>query len=120
MDQKVTSVSEPEKQPVNEVEPVKEPELVTVPKKIEIEVQTEAENDPPFLSELNYEFRRTVPDVDINVFVYTENEDGRFIMINMKKYVPGQLLEVGMRLKDIRMDSIVVEYKNRVFRINRK
>ncbi|MCK5478146.1 MAG: hypothetical protein KAI44_04460, partial [Methylococcales bacterium] len=84
LDQKAIQLSEQKKQPVSKIEPVKEPELVIDPEKIKIEVQKETENEPPFLSTLDYDFRRTVPDIDINVFVYTENVEGRFIMINMK------------------------------------
>lgn len=74
----------------------------------------------PYLSELSYDFRRTVPDVDINVFVYSEDETKRFIMINMQKYHEGEQIKEGMDLKGIRRDSLVVEYNGRVFRIKRK
>ena len=74
---------------------------------------------PPFLSELDYEFRRTVPNIKINVFVYSENKKNRFIMVNMTKLVPGNEIIEGMILNEIRMNSIVVDYRNKIFRINR-
>ncbi len=77
-------------------------------------------NDFPFLSELDYEFRRKVPDIDINVYVYAEKQQNRFIMINMKKYQPEQEITPGMILKEIRINSFVIKYKNRVFQIKRK
>jgi general secretion pathway protein B len=77
------------------------------------------ENTPPFLSELDYDFRRRVPEININVFVYSEIKEDRFIMIDMKKYLPGQQFSSGIKLKEIRLNSIVVEYKNRVFQIQR-
>lgn len=73
----------------------------------------------PFLSELPSSFRRTVPDLKINVFVYTEKPDDRFIMVNMQKYQVGQQLESGIMIKEIREDSLVVEYKNKIFKIRR-
>ncbi|MCK5188931.1 MAG: general secretion pathway protein GspB, partial [Methylococcales bacterium] len=96
---------------------VEEPLLETIPENNNSEVQQE--NVPPFLSELDYDFRRIVPEIDINVFVYSETKEDRFIMIDMKKYLSGQQIDAGMKLKEIRMNSIVVEYKNRVFQIQR-
>jgi len=81
--------------------------------------ELEKENSPPYLSELDYDFRRIVPEIDINVFVFSENKEDRFIMIDMKKYLSGQQIEQGMTLKEIRINSLVVEYKNRVFQIQR-
>ncbi len=77
-------------------------------------------NDFPFLSELDYEFRRKVPVIDVNVYVYAEKESERFIMIAMKKYSSGQEIVSGLLLKKIRINSLVVEYKNKVFQIKRK
>ena len=77
-------------------------------------------NELVFLSELDYPFRRTVPSFAINVYVYSKNKQHRFIMIDMKKYQPGQRMANGIMLKDIQMDSLVVEYNDRIFRIKRK
>ncbi len=73
----------------------------------------------PFLKELAYGFFREVPEVDINVFVYTENKNERFIMVEMKKYIIEEQILPGMILKEIREKSIVVEYKAKVFQIKR-
>lgn len=78
-----------------------------------------AQQDIPFLSELPSSFRRTVPDLKINVFVYSENPDERFIMTDMQKYQVGQQLESGIMIKEIREDSLVVEYKNLIFKLRR-
>ncbi len=76
-------------------------------------------NNLPFLTEIDSDFRRTVPTVDMNVFVYSDNEAERFIMIDMQKYQTGELIKNGMTLKEIRRNSIIVEYNNRVFKIKR-
>lgn len=73
----------------------------------------------PFLSELAFEFRRSVPAIDFNVFVYSSIKKERFVMIDMKKYQAGKEILEGMVLKEIRKNSIVVEYKNKVFQIDR-
>ncbi len=83
------------------------------------EKEKEKENSPPFLSELPFEFRRSVPAIDFNVFVYSSIKSERFVMIDMKKSQAGQEILEGMMLKEIRKNSIVVEYKNRVFQIDR-
>ncbi len=75
--------------------------------------------DIPFLSDLPFEFRRTVPTFNINVFVYSEHPEESFIMIDMVKYKPGQQIKDAMILKEIRPDSLVVSYQNRTFQIER-
>jgi general secretion pathway protein B len=122
----------PEQQKIQRVERKKAPVITTVLveeaivnapvlKKVteNINKELEKENSPPYLSELDYEFRRIVPEIDVNVFVFSENKEDRFIMIDMKKYLSGQQIEQGMTLKEIRINSLVVEYKNRVFQIQR-
>ena len=77
-------------------------------------------NETPYLSELDYGFRRTVPAVDVNVYVYSENEQERFIMLGMKKYRAGEVMESGIVLKAILMDSLLLEYNQRIFKLARK
>lgn len=76
-------------------------------------------NNPPYLSGLSYEFRRTVPKIRINVFVYTESEEDRMIMIDMEKYRVGDEIAEKMELEEIRKNSIVVKYKDKIFQIKR-
>lgn len=78
-----------------------------------------ARNDVPFLDELPAEFRRKVPKFPINVFVYSPVPAERFVMIDMVKYTPGQLIKDQMELREIRPDSLIVSYNSRVFKIKR-
>jgi general secretion pathway protein B len=73
----------------------------------------------PFLSDLPIEFRRTIPELNINVFVYSEHGEESFVMIDMVKYKSGQQLKNGMTLKAILNDSLVIVYQNREFQIER-
>ena len=73
----------------------------------------------PFLSDLPVEFRRTVPELNINVFVYSEHGEESFVMIDMLKYKSGQQLKNGMTLKAILNDSLLIAYQNREFQIER-
>jgi general secretion pathway protein B len=81
--------------------------------------ETGENNTIPFLSELPAEFRNTVPELKINVFVYAKQPAERFVMIDMVKYTVGQRIKDSVALKEIRADSLVVEYNDRLFRIER-
>jgi general secretion pathway protein B len=76
-------------------------------------------NHPPFLSELAYKDRRAIPNVSINVFVYSNKEKERFIMVDMTKYITGQEIKDGMILKEIRKNSVVIEYEDQIFQVKR-
>lgn len=73
----------------------------------------------PFLNDLPFEFRQTVPKFTINVFVYSQIPEERFIMVDMVKYKTGQQIKDAMLLKEILPDSLVVDYRNRTFKIKR-
>ena len=73
----------------------------------------------PFLSDLPGEIRRTIPDININVFVYSEHGEESFVMIDMVKYKAGQQLKNGMLLKAILNDSLLMSYQNQEFQIER-
>lgn len=89
-------------------------------KMVEKKPEAVAENKSiPFLFELPAEFRHTVPELKINVFVYSQQPAQRFVMIDMVKYNVGDRIKESILLKEIRSDSFVVEYNNRTFRIKR-
>ncbi len=119
--QKILLLAEQKKQLVSNVKPVTitHPKTKPIPEIISEHIQKPAKSKLPFLSELDFEFRRKVPDLDINVFVYSENQDDRFIMINMQKFTSGEEITDGMNLIEIRMNSFVVEYRNKTFQIKR-
>ena len=75
--------------------------------------------DIPYLVDLPFEFRQTVPNLAINVFVYSQQPEERFVMIDMVKYKPGQQIKDAMVLKEIRPESLVVVYQNQTFQIKR-
>ena len=73
----------------------------------------------PGLKELPLDFRRKVPEININVYVYSEDVDERFVVVNMVKYTAGSMIAENMELKEILNDSLVVEYRDKTFRIMR-
>jgi general secretion pathway protein B len=89
---------------------------ITVEKKLAVAPESKI---VPFLSELPPEFRQTVPEFKVNVFVYSEQPAQRFVMVDMVKYTVGERIKESITLKEIRPDSFVVEYNNRTFRIKR-
>lgn len=78
-----------------------------------------AKREIPFIDELPVEFRRNFPDLNINVYVYSENPDESFIMVDMVKFIPGQDISEGMELKEIHHESMVVEYEGKKIQIRR-
>lgn len=73
----------------------------------------------PFFKDLPYDFRNSAPKMAINVFVYAERPEDRFIVMNMEKYKTGQTTKDAVEIKEIRADSVVASYGGRTFRIER-
>lgn len=96
------------------VQPTEPPRLVAV-----TPPPAKTKNDLPFLQDLPSEVSRSLPVLNINVFSYSTNSTERFVMIDMVKYVPGQSIKDGVQLKEIREDSIVVDYDGYTFKIRR-
>jgi general secretion pathway protein B len=104
----ISDNSEPQIQSAPAVEvQADEPEIMPVTKGI------------PFLSDLPFEFRQKVPKFTINVFVYSQSPEERFVMVDMVKYKPGQQIKDAMLLKEILPDGFVAEYQNQAFKIKR-
>ncbi|MGH8548523.1 MAG: general secretion pathway protein GspB, partial [Methylococcales bacterium] len=80
---------------------------------------TPANDAIPLLAGMPSDFQREVPSLNINVFVYSEIPEERFIVINMSKYLAGQKIDSGPEILEIRPDSLVLEYLGRKFRIKR-
>ena len=97
---------------------VKAPPTKTAPAPTQVKPK-KAEKEYPLLKTFPYEFKRNVPKLNINVFVYNEDPKQCFVIVDMLKYQTGQLLPGNLKLKEIRQDSLVVDYKKRIFRIKR-
>jgi general secretion pathway protein B len=100
----------------NPIEPLSEEPVKTVEKPTEAAIENKG---IPYLAELDPDFRRTIPELKINVFVYSDQPADRFVMIDMVKYTVGDRIKESVTLKEIRPDSLVVAYNNRIFRIKR-
>ncbi len=73
----------------------------------------------PDWGELPLEFRSqfTLPRVDVHV--YSEQPQRRFILVELKKYREGDTLASGAVLEEIRPDSIELSYQGTRFRVAR-
>ncbi|MGZ8180384.1 MAG: general secretion pathway protein GspB [Methylobacter sp.] len=116
--------AEPIKQPAMDSKPA-QPIQATPPIAAPIKIQPDApvtipeKEDIPFLNDLPFEFRQTLPKFTVNVFVYSQQPEERFVMIDMVKYKAGQQIKDTMVLKEILPDSLVVVYQNKTFKIKR-
>ena len=73
----------------------------------------------PYLRELPFAFQQNVPEFTINVFVYSDQPSECFVMIDGVKYKIGQSLPNAIHIKDITTNSLVVEYQNKTFQVER-
>ncbi len=73
----------------------------------------------PYLREMPPEFRRRVPNLNVNVFVYAEEPENRFVIIDMKKYRAGEETDSGVKIKDIKKESLILNFNNRSFQVKR-
>jgi general secretion pathway protein B len=64
-------------------------------------------------------FRNNLDLPRLDVHVYSEAPQGRFIMVDLKKYREGQTLPNGMVLEEILPDGMVMSYQGERFRVNK-
>jgi general secretion pathway protein B len=64
-------------------------------------------------------FRNNLDLPRLDVHVYSSDPQGRFIMVDLKKYREGQTLPNGMVLEKILPDGMVMSYKGERFRVNK-
>ncbi|TPQ28246.1 general secretion pathway protein GspB [Methylomonas koyamae] len=72
------------------------------------------------LEDLPADVRQSLPALPINVYSYSPVPAERFVMIDMVKYVPGQMIKDRLELKQIMEDGIVVNYGGHLFKIKRQ
>jgi len=80
-----------------------------------------AENDSQLQSwfELPQEFRNKLDLPRLDVHVYSQEPQGRFILVNLKKYREGERLPNGLVLEEILPDGMVMSYQGERFRVEK-
>jgi general secretion pathway protein B len=69
--------------------------------------------------ELPQEFRNQLDLPRLDVHVYSEDPQGRFILVNLKKYREGERLPNGLVLEEILPDGMVMSYQGERFRVEK-
>lgn len=86
------------------------------------ELTTSEPMDPatvPFLREMPNEFRRKLPDLVVNVHLYSANEAENLVYINNQQYRKGEQLKGGVRLEQIVPEGVVLSYAGTYFKLPR-
>lgn len=74
----------------------------------------------PTLAELKLDRRIELSPLHIDVHVYNENPQRRFVLINARKYKEGERLTEGPLLEEIRRDGLVMYYRDQRFLVPRE
>jgi general secretion pathway protein B len=65
--------------------------------------------------ELPLAVRRELPELNLSIHVFSPQSEGRFVLINGERYVPGDSLGGGVQLVDIRREGAVVDFREHRF-----
>ena len=69
--------------------------------------------------ELTQELRNKLDLPRLDVHVYSQESQGRFILVNLKKYREGERLPSGLLLEEILPDGMVMSYQGERFRVEK-
>ena len=78
-----------------------------------------ANKEIPWLNDLSPDFKRNLPVLNVNVYVYDEDPKARFVVVNMRKFRPGQTITDDILLEDITPHSMILKFGDEMFRIPR-
>jgi len=85
---------------------------------------TDAEADSqevlPSISEINLTGAHALPELHLDVHVYSTQPAERFVYINMRKYHQGSTLQEGPTVERIRRDGVVLSYQGLRFILPRQ
>ncbi len=62
--------------------------------------------------ELPLSVRRNLPDLKLNIHVYSAEHENRFVLVNGERFVTGDQITDGVQLVDIRREGAVVDYRD--------
>ena len=60
----------------------------------------------------NLKYNLSLPDLHIDIHVYSEMPNERFVFINMRKYKEGEVLIYGPNIQTITAEGVILNYKN--------
>lgn len=74
----------------------------------------------PSLTELQLDGTLTLPDLHVDIHVYSDNPSDRFVFINMNKYHESDRLSEGPVVREIARDGVVLEHRGTTFVLPRE
>jgi len=75
---------------------------------------------PPLMHELTWTFRSQLPQLALNVHMYSEDPAQRFVMINMQRYQEGDVMDnSGILVREVVADGVVLHHGGRDFLLGR-
>ena len=72
--------------------------------------------DIPLLTQKSAEFQQQIPDLSIDVHVYSAVPTKRFILINLQKYQEDDVIAKGLMLEQITEEGLILSYQDERFR----
>jgi general secretion pathway protein B len=103
---------------MDEIERMPTPEPVPAPSVAEVAPAAATETAPRW-QDLPLEERESLPAPRIDVHVFAQEPERRFVLINLRKYHAGDKLDNGATLDAILSDGIVLSYGGRQYRVDR-
>lgn len=73
----------------------------------------------PSLDELRLNGELDLPDMHVDIHVWSDNAQERFVFINMDKYRERDTMSAGPLVTEITRDGVVLEYRGRRFMLSR-
>ena len=74
----------------------------------------------PTIDELRLAGSTDLPELRIDIHVFSENPDERFVFINMNKHRERSVLAEGPAVREIRPDGVILEHRGQVFLLPRQ
>lgn len=71
----------------------------------------------PLVDALPLEVRQKIPPLSLDVHVYAEALEHRFVLLNMKRYVQGETTREGLLLEEIRPNDVILSQGSIRFRM---
>lgn len=96
-----------------------EPQQQSASTSVILPSQAEQAGYLPTLAELQLDQRVQLSPLHVDVHVYNENPQRRFVLINTTKYKEGERLREGPLLEEIRSDGLVMYYRGERFLVPR-
>ena len=109
----------PEQEPQTTTEPQRQEQAATAPKPAPAASST-TNAALPTLNELRANGTLQLPDMHLDIHVYSDEPAERFVFINMSKYKEAATLSEGPRVREIRPDGVVLEHRGTRFLMPRQ